>query len=92
MAEKVWPKDVLGNTIREGKLVRLKLDEAAAMFFVNKVEPATFLHTPEGVMPCNGSIDFVLQFHIPFAPDQNQMFKALVVEQPKPENISDGVQ
>jgi hypothetical protein len=86
MADKIWPIDKLGNPIKEGELIHLKLEESAALFYVMKVEGASVLNGgSEGNFPVNGSITLVLKFNVPFAPDHNQMFKAMVVKQPKSE-------
>lgn len=87
MANQVWPKDALGNDIRIGKLIRLELSEAAGMFYVMGVTPATLIHDGEGgAMPVNGELELVLKFKMPFSPDRNQLHKALVIEQPKEED------
>jgi hypothetical protein len=86
MAEKIWPIDKLGNEIREGDLIHLRLDDPSALFYVMKVEGASVLHGGEqGNFPGNGSVTLVLKFDVPFPPDQRQMFKAMVVKQPKPQ-------
>jgi hypothetical protein len=87
MTAKVWPIDKLSNEIREGDLVQLKLDEPYALFYISRVEGASVINGgPEGNFPVNGQIELVLKFAIPFAPDQRQMYKALVVKQPKLED------
>lgn len=81
--DKVWPVDKIGNPIKAGEMLHMKLEEAAAMFYVMSVEPASMLHTPDGPVPVNGSIEFVLKFKVPFSPESNIMGKALVVKQPE---------
>lgn len=83
---KVWPRDKLGNEIREGKLIRLELPEAAGFFYVVTVSPATYLHGAEGRIPVNGDVECVLRFKMPYGPDGNMLMKAVVVEQPKQED------
>jgi hypothetical protein len=89
MSEQAWPIDKIGNQIREGRLVIVKWDEPDAMFYVDKVNPASFLHSPGGtVIPVNGEIELVLKIKLPFAPDARQMGRAIVVEQPDPDKVS----
>ena len=83
--QKIWPRDKLGNEIKEGKMLLLKLPEAEAMFYVMKVEPASFIHSTEGPVPVAGEIELVLKFQMPFAPDQAQLHRSVVVEQSKQE-------
>jgi hypothetical protein len=86
--DKVWPKDKLGNRLVQGRLIIMKLDDPDAMFYVDKVTPASFLHSPEGPMPINGEIELVLRIKLPFTPERNQLHRAIVVEQPDPEKLS----
>lgn len=86
MADKIWPKDRLGNEIKTGKLVLLKLPEAEAMFYVMDVKPATILQGGDGPIPVGGEIMLVWKVPLPFQPDQSQLMKAMVLEQPKQED------
>ena len=87
MSAKIWPLDKLGNEIREGDMVQLKLDDPYALFYILKVEGASVINGgPEGNFPVNGQIELVLKFSIPFAPDNRQMYKAIVVKHPKLED------
>ena len=91
MSEKVWPVDKLGNEIREGKLLLLKMDEPSAIFYVMSVSPASVLHGGDGPYPVSGEVELVLKFKIPYQPDHRQLFKAIVVETPEPEQGTQGV-
>jgi hypothetical protein len=89
MADNVWPIDKIGNQIREGRLLIVKMEEAEAMFYVDKVTPAKFLQQPGAApIPVTGEIELVLKMKLPFAPDRRQMGRAVVIEQPDPEKIS----
>ena len=83
---KVWPKDKLGNEIREGKMILLDLQEPRAFFYVMGVTPASVIHGADGPIPVGGEIEVVLKFKLPFQPDMNQLHRAVVVEQPKQED------
>ena len=70
-------------------MIVLKWDDPDAMFYIDKVEPASFLMSPGGAkIPVNGSIEIVLRIKLPFAPDARQMDKAIVIEQPDKDKIS----
>jgi hypothetical protein len=85
----VWPIDKIGNQIREGRVIVLKLEEAEAMFFVDKVTPAKFLHQPGAQpIPVAGEIELLLRMKLPFAPDRRVMGKAIVTQKPDPEKVS----
>ena len=86
--EKIWPKDKIGNQLREGRLLILKMDDPDAMFYVDKVTPASFLHSADGPIPINGEIELILRIKLPFTPERNQLHRAIVVEQPDPEKLS----
>lgn len=89
MADKIYPKDGLGNEIRVGKLIRLELPEAAGLFYVMSVNPATVIHDSDNsTIPVNGEIEIAMKMRLPFHPGQNSLQKALVVEQPKQEEHS----
>lgn len=91
MAQQVWPSDELGNEIRIGKLMRMGLPEAAGMFYVMGVRPASVILDGEGgKIPVNGEIEVAMKFKIPFAPDRAQMSKVLVIEQPPIAELSNG--
>jgi hypothetical protein len=83
MADKVWPKDRLGNDIKTGKMVVLQLPDPFAVFFVAEVKPATVLQGTEGSIPVNGEITFVWKMQIPFPPDGPVCMRAIVAETPE---------
>ncbi len=85
----VWPIDKIGNQIREGRVIVLKLEEAEAMFYVDKVVPAKFLHQGNGApIPVAGEIELLLRMKLPFAPDRRVMGKAVVTQKPDPDKVS----
>jgi hypothetical protein len=85
----VWPIDKIGNQIRTGRVIVLKLEEAEAMFFVDKVTPAKFLLQGNGdPIPVAGEIELVLRMKLPYAPDRRVMGRAVVTERPDPEKVS----
>lgn len=89
MPTDIYPIDKIGNPIREGRLLILKLEDPDAMFFVDKVTPAKFLHQPGAApIPVTGEIELVLRMKLPFGPDRRQMGRAIVIEQPDEKKVS----
>lgn len=80
---KVFPKDKLGNPIKQGDLILLKLPDPEALFYVMGVSPASVIHDASGPVPVSGELEVVLKFKMQFGPDQNALHKAIVVKQPE---------
>lgn len=81
--QKIWPRDSIGNEIREGKLIRLELPESAALFHVAHVSAASFLHGEDGPIPINGDIELICRFKFDFSPQNAALVKALCIQQPE---------
>jgi hypothetical protein len=83
MSEKVWPIDQLGNEIRQGDLLYLRLDEPGAHFYVMEVQPASIIHDAGGPIPVSGEMTLVLKIKLPFTHDTKQLRRGLVLKTPE---------
>jgi hypothetical protein len=78
--ERQWPQDLLGNDLRKGQIVHIKLPEAGLICRVVDVIQAGTMHDPDNKpIRLQGSVAFT--FQIPY--DQGQSFaQVLALKEP----------
>lgn len=82
MPASVWPIDRLGNDIKKGALVHLRLDDPSILCRVLAVEPAGMISSPSGGdMALQGQLRLVAEVTLQFAPG-TQFTGILTVKEP----------
>lgn len=81
MPERSWPKDAMGNELKKGTLVLLKIPEQSVTCRVVDVLQAGIMHGPDGApVSLEGHVSFLMR--ITYAPDQN-LPMALCLKEPE---------
>lgn len=84
-SERYWPKDALGNEIRRGQLVSLRIPEQVLVCRVSEVIEAGFTGQDKERMELQGAIALTIQ--IPYTPTRAAIGQILSLKEPETTRI-----
>lgn len=85
MSERYWPKDAIGNEIRKGQLVTLRIPEQVLVCRVADVIEAGFTGEDKERMELQGAITLMVQ--IPYTPSRPSVGQILSLKEPEEQRI-----
>jgi hypothetical protein len=85
MSERYWPKDALGNDVRKGQLVSLRIPEQVLVCRVADVIEAGFSGEDKERIELQGALNLVVQ--IPYTPNRAVVGQVLCLKEPEESRI-----
>lgn len=85
MSERYWPKDALGNDLRKGQLVSLRIPETVIICRVLDVVEAGFSGEDKDRLELQGTLSLLIQ--LPYRPQQLAVPQCLAVKEPEEQRI-----
>ena len=84
-SERYWPKDALGNDLRQGQLVTLRIPEQVVVCRVSAVIEAGFTGQDKERMELQGAVALTIQ--IPYTPTRAVVGQILSLKEPETTRI-----